>query len=73
MTSTKYDKWFYYAWIKHYLQKFIAIAADKATTIGHIKREELKKAEVLIPSAGDYGRIALLLAPIYDGNYRKSG
>lgn len=66
VTSSAYDKWFYYAWTNHHLQKFTAIAADMATTMGHIKREELSKAEVLIPSQSDYDRIGGLLAPLYD-------
>lgn len=66
VTSSKYDKWFYYAWTNHHLQKFAAIAADMATTMGHIKREELSKAEVLVPSQFDYDRIGGLLAPLYD-------
>lgn len=66
VTSSTYDKWFYYAWTNHYLQKFVAIAADMATTMGHIKRKELEKAKVLIPSKSDYNRIGSLLAPLYD-------
>ena len=66
VTSNNYDKWFYYAWTKHHLDRFIAIAADKATTMGHIKRDELAKAEVLIPNEADYNRIGALLQPIYD-------
>lgn len=65
VTSTKYDKWFYYAWTKYHLKRFIAIAADKATTMGHIKRDELAKAEVLIPDKLTYNRIGALLHPIY--------
>lgn len=65
VTSTKYDKWFYYAWTKHHLNRFIAVAADKATTMGHIKRDELAKAEVLIPAKDDYKRIGELLKPTY--------
>ena len=37
-----------------------------ATTMGHIKREELAKAEVLVPSRQDYDRIGSLLVPLYD-------
>jgi len=48
------------------LDRFIAVAADKATTMGHIKREELSKAEVLIPSKDDYERIGKALGPMYD-------
>lgn len=66
VTSTKYDKWFYYAWTKHHLDRFIAVAADKATTMGHIKRDELAKAEVLIPNEKDYNRIGALLQPIFE-------
>lgn len=66
VTSNKYDKWFYYAWTKHHLDSFIAVAADKATTMGHIKRDELSKAGVLIPNEADYNRIGTLLQPIYD-------
>lgn len=66
VTSDKYDKWFYFSWTNHHLQKFIAIAADMATTMGHIKREELEKAKVIIPPHSEYERIGSLLAPIYD-------
>ena len=66
VTSNKHDKWFYYDWTKHHLDRFIAVAADKATTMGHIKRDELSKAEVLIPNKADYKRIGDLLQPIYD-------
>lgn len=66
VTSSNYDKWFYYAWTKYHLNRFVAIATDKATTMGHIKRDELAKAEVLIPNKADYNRIGALLQPIYD-------
>ncbi|MDO4493376.1 MAG: restriction endonuclease subunit S [Clostridia bacterium] len=66
VTSAKFEKWFYYAWTNYHLEKFAAIAADMATTMGHIKRGELEKAEVLIPTTEEYHRIGSLLAPIYD-------
>ena len=66
VSSSNYDKWFYYAWTNHHLQRFIAIASDMATTMGHIKREELSKAEVIIPPQEEYIRIGDLLRPIYD-------
>lgn len=66
VTSSKYDKWFYYSWTNHHLQKFIAIAADMATTMGHIKRDELAKSEVYIPTSEEYSRIGKILSPIYD-------
>ena len=66
VTSEKYPKWFYYAWTAHHLARFVAIAADKATTMGHIKREELAKAEVAIPDAASMERIGGILQPMYD-------
>lgn len=64
VTSTRYEPWFYYLWTNYHLARFVAIAADKATTMGHIKREDLAKAEVLIPSADDYNKIGATLRPL---------
>lgn len=66
VTSNTYDKWFYYLWTARHLERFIAIAADKATTMGHIKRGELAKAEVLIPSDEDYKAINSLMNPLFN-------
>lgn len=66
VTSDVYDKWFYYLWTAHHLDRFIAIAADKATTMGHIKREELAKAEVLIPCEEDYTSFNSIMQPIFE-------
>lgn len=66
VTSNNYDKWFYYLWTAHHLDRFIAVAADKATTMGHIKREELEKVEVIIPSKYDYKRIGASIKPLFD-------
>ena len=66
VTSERYPKWFYYAWTAYHLARFVAIAADKATTMGHIKREELEKAEVIIPNAASMERIGGVLQPVYD-------
>ena len=66
VTSNKYDKWFYYSWTKYHLDHFISVAADKATTMGHIKRDELSKVDVLIPNETEYKRIGALLQPIYN-------
>lgn len=66
VTSDHYDKWFYYLWTVYHLNRFIAVAADKATTMGHIKRGELAKAEVIIPSKEDYQKINSTLSPIFE-------
>lgn len=64
VTSSKFDPWFYYLWTNYHLTRFVAIAADKATTMGHIKREDLAKAEVLIPNSEDYNKIGAVLRPV---------
>lgn len=49
VTSCDFQKWFYYLWTKHYLTVFQARAAEKATTMGHIKRAHLEEAKAVIP------------------------
>ena len=66
VTSQTYEKWFYYLWTKHHLDKFIFLAADKATTMGHIKREELDKAEVIIPDDTTYQNLTSVIKPFID-------
>ncbi len=60
-----YPKWFVYLWTKQHLDNFIRIAKDKAVTMGHIKRGELDKAMVLIPSDEDFNKINALMTPIH--------
>lgn len=49
VTSNHYPKWFYYLWTKYHLAEFQRIAADKAVTMGHIKREHLSQALCIVP------------------------
>jgi len=49
VTSPEFLKWFYYLWTLYHLDEFRLIAADKATTMGHIQRGHLTAAKVLIP------------------------
>ena len=66
VTSKKYDKWFYFLWINYHLKKFISIAKDKATTMGHIKRVDLEKAFVLIPPEKEYESLNKILTPLFE-------
>jgi len=50
VTSEHYPKWFYYYWTKQHLESFQQIAADKAVTMGHIKRSHLTEAKCAVPS-----------------------
>ena len=74
ITSEHYPKWFFYFWTKHYLQKFIAIANSKATTMGHIKRCDLSSSAVSIPPNTDLRKMTDKIAPLFEKipvNYKK--
>ncbi len=49
--SEKYEKWFYYEWIRFHLPRFCRIAEGKVTTMGHIQRHHLSEALITIPSS----------------------
>ena len=49
VTSGMYPKWYFYHATKHHLEEFQRIAADKATTMGHIKRHHLTDAKLAVP------------------------
>ena len=57
VTSEKYPSWFVYMWTKYHMRRFIALAKDRATTMGHIKRSALAEAKVLIPSADGLNKL----------------
>lgn len=66
VTSEKYPKWFFFYWCKHNLDKFIAISASHATTMGHIKRGDLDNAMVLIPSDKELNVMTEIMEPIVE-------
>ena len=66
VTSKHYPDWFIYEWTKHHLRKFQAIASGKATTMGHIKRSDLKSSQVLIPSKNELDKLDAKMNPFYN-------
>jgi type I restriction enzyme S subunit len=66
VTSSKYQKWFYYMWTLYHLREFQAVAKDKATTMGHIKRENLTKSKVLIPNSQVLEDMNSAMSPIIE-------
>ncbi|WP_313289380.1 restriction endonuclease subunit S [Exiguobacterium sp.] len=66
VTSEKYEKWFYYLWTKYYLKVFQARAAEKATTMGHIKRSHLKEAKIYLPPQETLKQASILIQPIIE-------
>ena len=51
VTSSHFPQWFCLLWIQQHLPWFRAIAASKATTMGHIQRGHLQEAKVVVPTA----------------------
>ena len=66
VTSQMYPAWFVYLWTKHHLIKFQNIAKGKAVTMGHIKREDLKKSDVFIPPHDVFRKYNDMIKPIFD-------
>ena len=50
VTSKEYPKWFYLLATKHHIDQWTREISAKATSMGHIKREDLENAEVIIPN-----------------------
>lgn len=66
VTSERYPKWFNYLWVLYHLNSFRQIAADKATTMGHIQRHHLSEALVLLPPSKLIDSISQIMAPIIE-------
>ncbi len=66
VTSDEHPKWFYFYWTAHHLEEFQRIAADKATTMGHIKRHHLTDATVSLPPAAVMDAATDQIAPLFD-------
>ncbi len=66
VTSDAYPSWFYYIWTKKHMRRFISLAKDRATTMGHIKRSALQESEVLIPSSDRLDELTMKMQPIVD-------
>ena len=66
VTSALYPSWFYYAWTKYHLARFIMLAKDRATTMGHIKRSALAESKVMLPPKEMLDGQTRLMQPIVD-------
>ena len=69
VTSEHYPKWFYHLWTAHHLDDFQRTAANKATTMGHIKRHHLSDARVVVPldsSSDSFASMTTIIDPLFD-------
>ena len=66
VTSEKYPKWFYLHCLLSHFPEFQRIAADKATTMGHIKRHHLTDAVCVAPPDRVITRVSALLGGLLE-------
>ena len=66
VSSPQFPSWFCLLWIHQHLPWFRAIAASKATTMGHIKRGHLQEAKVVVPPAPVVGQTDHVVGSLYD-------
>lgn len=66
ITSNIYPKWFYFLWTKSHIEEWKRIVSAKATSMGHIKREDLENAKVIIPNKKVFGKLNSIFNPIID-------
>ena len=66
VTSSHFPSWFCFLWIRQHLPWFRAIAASKATTMGHIKRGHLQETPVVVPPNEVLREANDVIGPIYD-------
>ena len=63
-------QWFVYHWVEQHLPEFRQIAADKATTMGHIKRRHLSDAQVVVPPSDALALLGATSAALFDDALR---
>ena len=66
VTSDNFPRWFYYFWVREHLLEFQSIAQDKATTMGHIKRQHLTAARVVVPDPAVLKEADAIIAPLVE-------
>jgi len=61
-----FPQWFVYFQLREAISFFQGIAADKATTMGHIKREHLFQAKMALPMPELIDAMDYVVGPLYD-------
>lgn len=72
VTSNAYPKWLYYFWIHEHLADFRAVAAGKATTMGHIQRHHLSEARVVVAPARALAALDPFIGPLLESTWRRA-
>jgi type I restriction enzyme S subunit len=71
VTSEEHPRWFFYEWVNYHIHRFRNIAEAKKTTMGHIKRSDLKEAKVLVPPKEELENKSEKFEPIFESIVEK--
>jgi type I restriction enzyme S subunit len=66
VSSGVVPKWFHFFAVDYHMDDFRAVAASKATTMGHIQRHHLKEAKIAVPPRKLLARLDGMAAPLFD-------
>ncbi len=66
VTSEEFPQWFLFEAIQQHMPEFRAIAADKATTMGHIQRRHLDEALVAVPPPPVMQAANEIMSPLHE-------
>ena len=66
VTSNDVPKWFYFFATRQHLSDFRAIAAGKATTMGHIQRKHLTDARIAVAPPESMKKFDAVIASLFD-------
>lgn len=65
VSSNQYPQWYYFLWTQSHIEEWKRLISAKATSMGHIKREDLDSAKVIIPSDSDLKRMDKKFSPLF--------
>ncbi len=63
---SNYPTWFCYHWIKYYLNEWNNFISAKATSMGHLKLEDLDNAAVVVPSKQSMQSFDSMMSPMFE-------
>lgn len=66
VSSKHYPKWYIFLWTLYHIDEWKRLISAKATSMGHIKREDLESAEVIIPSKTSLEEMNIHFEPLFD-------
>src|SRR5699024_3058727 len=66
VTPAEYPAWLVFDRLEAVMPEFRALAADKATTMGHIQRGHLTSTTISVPTSAVIARLDEELAPLWE-------